>query len=245
MPRGPACCRYRHSPRRAAQGVDFRAGLALQPAPRRERRNVSRLVAAAALNPPPSCGSLRKFCTIARAAGAHVVDRCCPFGSACSLRLLLDWHHRRGSAESLQPAVLDVLQGERWLVTAVHRRVQAGRNSGIVVRSEVSCECGGAHCAGGNWPGAVQKTLQKRSNSCEACRSSTANGCNVLVRTERCAEDEEALAIAGENPVSGPDELLALLHFAAFQMQALPQLSSMRACSRSARWHASSSSRIL
>ena len=32
----------------------------------------------------------------------------------------------------------------------------------------------------------------------------------VVIRTERCAEDEEALAIAGESPVSGPDELFAL-----------------------------------
>ena len=58
-----------------------------------------------------------------------------------------------------------------------------------------------------------------------------------------CAADEEALAIAGESPVSGPDgsslwprrsEMLAGSSPPAFQMRVLPGLSSMRACSRSA-----------
>ena len=76
----------------------------------------------------------------------------------------------------------------------------------------------GARCAGGSWRRSAVAARRLEDLARQGCGEETLlrlppgseGGGYVLIRTERCAEDEEALAIAGESPVSGPDGLFAL-----------------------------------
>ena len=107
----------------------------------------------------------------------------------------------------------------RHVITAVHKRAQACRNSGIVIRSELGCECGG-HIAQEvvgprrgaevqQQPGSLKIWHVRDAGEETLPALGSEGGGYVLIRTERCAEDEEALAISGESPVSGPDGLFA------------------------------------
>ena len=104
----------------------------------------------------------------------------------------------------------------------MHERAQAGRNGGIVGRSETGCECG-RHIAQEVISPRSGTEMQQQPRSLQIWHIRDAgektllrfplgseDGSNVLVRTKRRAEDEETLAIAGESPVSGPHWLFAV-----------------------------------
>ena len=104
----------------------------------------------------------------------------------------------------------------------MHERAQAGRNGGIVGRSETGCECG-RHIAQEVISPRSGAEMQQQPRSLQIWHIRDAgektllrfplgseDGSNVLVRTKRRAEDEETLAIAGESPVSSPHWLFAV-----------------------------------
>ena len=96
----------------------------------------------------------------------------------------------------------------------MHERAQAGRNGGIVGRSETGCECG-RHIAQEVISPRSGTEMQQQPRSLQIWHIRDAgektllrfplgseDGSNVLVRTKRRAEDEETLAIAGERAQS-------------------------------------------